>query len=390
MAVCYPPAWLEKVFVKDSLSQFLDLLFFAVPIFVFFRMFWLYWTRGRDPERDSASVQYEPPDNLTPAECGALLENAIAVHSITATIVDLSVKGYLAIEQEDDSSSQAPKGCKNYIFHMLKPPSEWNNLKLHEHAVLGGIFIPTNPLRMLSDAMSRLQNVAVNPALASAFSRVQAITAANPALRALSEAEDAPRPKVALLELQNHFYLHLAIIRESVFDALVAGGYYERRPDKIRQLYVVKGLVLGFVMAGAGGFLAKATGAAPWPWILAGILTGAILLGSGTFLSARTLAGSRALAKLLGFKDFLERVEKDQIQRLEKTPELFEKYLPYAMALRVETKWTQAFGNVTVPAPQWYRGKYGGDFLPVHLADDLAGMSNQAGSVLTSKPASSA
>jgi hypothetical protein len=61
------------VLVKDSpgLSEFLVLLFFAIPVLVFFRMFWLYWTRGRDPERDSASVQYGPPDYLTPGECGA-------------------------------------------------------------------------------------------------------------------------------------------------------------------------------------------------------------------------------------------------------------------------------------------------------------------------------
>jgi uncharacterized membrane protein len=143
-------------------------------------------------------------------------------------------------------------------------------------------------------------------------------------------------------------------------------------------------------MAVAGGFLAAATGTAPWFWILAGIVTGVIILASGTFLSARTIAGARTLAKVLGFKEFLGRVEKDHIERLERAPELFEKYLPYAMALRVERKWTQAFGNVAVPAPQWYQRKYGGDFLPVHLVDDLDGMSNQAGSVLASKPSSSA
>jgi len=128
----------------------------------------------------------------------------------------------------------------------------------------------------------------------------------------------------------------------------------------------------------------------PLPWILTGIFTGVIILASGRLLSARTIAGARTLAKILGFKDFLGRVEKDHIERIERTPELFEKYLPYAMALRVEKKWTQAFGGVTVPAQQWYQRKYGGDFLPVHLVDGLDGMSNQAGSVLTSRPSSSA
>ena len=375
---------------SPGLSEFLIFFFFAIPILVSFRMFWLYWTRGRDPERDSASVQYGPPDNLTPGECGALLDNAVAVRHITATIVDLCVKGYLAIEQKDDSSLPGPRDYKNYVFHMIRAPTDWNNLKPHEQGVLTAIFIPTNPLRMLSDAMSRLQNAGGNPALASAFSRVQAMTTADPALHVLSEAGNAPRPSVALLELQNHFYLHLPTIRESVFDALMAGGYYGRRPDRVRLVYAAKGLIIAVLMAVAGAFLAAATATGSFPWILCGVLTGMIVLGSGRLLSARTITGARTLAKVLGFKDFLGRAEKDHIERLETTPELFEKYLPYAMALGVEGNWTRAFGNVTVPPPQWYQRRYGSGFLPVHLVDDLNAMSNQAGSVLTSKPSSSA
>ncbi len=69
-----------------------------IPIAAAFYMFWLGWTKGGDPEQDSATVQYEPPENLTPAECGALLDNAVALRCIAATIVDLCVSGYLAIE----------------------------------------------------------------------------------------------------------------------------------------------------------------------------------------------------------------------------------------------------------------------------------------------------
>jgi hypothetical protein len=78
-----------------------------------------------------------------------------------------------------------------------------------------------------------------------------------------------------------------------------------------------------------------------------------------------------------GFVDFLGRVEKDHIERLEKTPELFEKYLPYAMALGVENKWAQAFGRITLQ-PKWHRGP-GGDFFPTELVEGLNGMSNQTG-----------
>lgn len=365
------------------------MLFLAVPLFVVARMFWLAWTQGRDPVRDSASVQYEPPDKLTPGECGALLENTAGVHLITATIVDLSVRGYLAIEQKDDSSLETPEGYKNYLFHMLKTIGEWKKLKAHEVAVLTGIFVPTNPLRMLTEAVAQLQPAAAgNPLMAESFSRIQAMTEGDPMLHAIVEAKDEAQPTVALLELQNHFYLHLERIRASIFNTLVASGFYAHRPDQTQLLYAAKGVLAGFVMAIAGGMLAAKTGMVPWPWILIGALTGAFIWVSGKLLSPRTAAGARTFAKVLGFKEYLQRVEKGQIEQLDKTPELFEKYLPYAMALQVESKWSQAFGAVAVPAPQWYQRQRSSDFFPMHLTEDLAGMSTQAGSVLTSKPGS--
>ncbi len=313
---------------------------FLIPIGAAFYMFYLCWTRGGDPEQDSTTVQYEPPDNLTPAECGSLLENAVSPRVITATIVDLSVKGYFSIESNDGSKVPGPKDNQDYVFHLIKQPSEWNSLKPHEHAVLGAIFLPTNPLRMLTDAMSRLQKLAGNSAPGASFARVQAMVKGDPRLRALTEAEGEARPVVrpvvTLSKSQNYFYLHKTELGDCVFDALVAGGYYARRPDRLRQFYVAAGLLIGMLVALMGRFLAATGTPTPWfPWILSGILTAMIILGFGWFMPARSITGARALAKVRGFENFLGRVEKDHIERLEKTPQLFEKYLPYAMALGV-------------------------------------------------------
>jgi uncharacterized membrane protein len=109
----------------------------------------------------------------------------------------------------------------------------------------------------------------------------------------------------------------------------------------------------------------------------------------GWFMPARTLAGARAYARVLGFENFLGRVESDRIERLEKTPELFEKFLPYAMALHVEKKWVQAFSGIAIQPPGWYQGPYGSGFQPYILVNDLNYMSAQAGSVMASSPRSS-
>ena len=105
-----------------------------LPIVAFLIMFWLWWTRGRDPERDSIAVQYEPPDKLTPGECGTLVDNEAAMRDITATLVDLAVKGYLTIEQKDESHLLGLSHSKEYIFHLKRPATEWSGARPHELA----------------------------------------------------------------------------------------------------------------------------------------------------------------------------------------------------------------------------------------------------------------
>ena len=102
-------------------------------------------------------------------------------------------------------------------------------------------------------------------------------------------------------------------------------------------------------------------------WIVTGILTAAVIGMFGWLMSCRTTAGVRALEKVLGFEEFLSRVEADQIARLETRPELFEKFLPYAMALRVEKKWVQAFAGISMQPPRWYSGPYGAGRLSADL-----------------------
>ncbi len=365
-----------------------------IPVGVFVLVFYWWWTSGRDPERDAITVQYEPPDNLTPAECGTLVDNKVSIRDITATLVDLAVKGYLTIERQDENAQLGL--MKDYIFHLQKPPGDWNSLKPHERQMLRGIFVPENPALML---LAALQDVTKNLPLASdvpALPKAMTMAAQNPtipkqyseAFHAISEAEKAPLPEVALSDLQNRFSLHLPVIRNLIFDTLKKDGYYLHRPDAFRRGIVALGFLMGFLMIPVGLLLAATTGTAPMPWIVAAILTGIIISGFGWLMTARTISGARTLTKVLGFENFLGRVEADQIERLEKTPELFEKYLPYAMALHVEKKWVQAFARIAMQPPQWYQGSYGSRFQPFLLVNDLSVMSSHAGSVMTSSPRS--
>jgi hypothetical protein len=384
---------------NPGVSELLLILFLATPISVAVYMFWLAWTRA-DPQQGSISVQYEPPNNLTPGECGALVDNAIDLRCITATMTDLSVQGYLTIEQK--VMFEATGGHTDYIFHLTKPLTELGKLKPHEREVMTSLFMSTNPLLMLSLAVKGLEQARVasgikvadsigNKMLSSMLSGVEAkAKEASDQYQAMGGTGEGILESVALSDLQQQqFAMRLPRIRNAIFNRLVAEGYYASRPDWIRIKYGVSGVFLGLAMAVAGGFLASMTKIEPLALIGIGAFTGAIVLGFGFFLPARTRAGTQVLAKVLGFREFLVRVEKDQIERLEKTPELFEKYLPYAMALAVENRWTQTFGNITVPPPKWYQGKRRDGFLPMHLTNDLNQMSMQATGASTSSSLSS-
>ena len=332
----HPPSTAAKIalFFRSNWPLFL-------PVVAFFIMFWLWWTRGRDPERGSVAVQYEPPDKLTPGECGTLVDNEAAMRDITATLVDLAVKGYLTIEQKDESHLLGLTHSKEYIFHLKRPPTEWSGVRPHELEMLSALF------------------------------------------------DDGSIASVKLSDLQNHFYTHLPAIRSRIFDALMADGYYLHRPDTVRQGYIGAGIVIGILLFVFGGALGAATGVAHLTWVIAAILTAAVICIFGWFMPARTLTGARTFEKVLGFEQFLERVESDRLERIVKTPEMFEKFLPYAMALRCEKKWVAAFAGIAMQPPQWYSGPYGSGFVPYMFVNDLNVMSAQASSVMASAPRSS-
>src|SRR5215470_10645703 len=128
--------------VADAIALFLQSNWplVVIPLAVFVILYWLWWTRGRDPERDAVTVQYEPPDKLTPAECGTLVDNEAAMRDITATLVDLAVKGYITIEQTEESHMLGLSHRKGYIFHRKLPPAQWTAARPHELEMLIGLF----------------------------------------------------------------------------------------------------------------------------------------------------------------------------------------------------------------------------------------------------------
>ncbi len=93
-----------------------------------------------------------------------------------------------------------------------------------------------------------------------------------------------------------------------------------------------------------------------------------------SWMKAHTREGRLITDQIEGFRQYLGVAEEDRLNALnppEKTPELFEKFLPYAVALDVENAWAAKFATLLAAAPvteTWYSARRDKTDTPAALA----------------------
>jgi hypothetical protein len=312
----------------------------GIPIVVLTGMFGVWRRVGRDPAALPVAVRYEPADSLSPAEAGALIDESADMRDITATVVDLAVRGFLKIEETEEKALLGMITKRDYLFHRLTPSSGAKALERHETRVLSGLFEDRSPVK--------------------------------------------------LSDLDNEFYTNLPGIKDGIYDRLVSRGYYRARPDKVKGRWMIGAGVLTALIVGLG----SAAGGAwldmtPLPFVIAGIVSGLVVAWFGWHMPARTIEGARARERVIGFEEFLRRVEGDRFERVARTPEMFERFLPFAMAFGVERKWAKAFEGIYRGPPTWYVGAAPGQFDLHGFSSRLGDLSSRTSSAMSSSPRSS-
>jgi uncharacterized membrane protein YgcG len=102
--------------------------------------------------------------------------------------------------------------------------------------------------------------------------------------------------------------------------------------------------------------------------------------------------GFEAERMLLGLKLYLNVAEKDRINFANapaKTPELFEKLLPYAMVLGLEKKWATEFKDIYTVTPTWYTGSNIGTFSTLAFVSSMKSMESSTDKAIVSSVESS-
>jgi len=333
--VCgWPKGFVQPIPASTKFFWFVaDNWYVLIPLVVFAAMFLLWRARGRDPALGrSLMPRYDPPDRLTPGEVGTLADEKANMRDISATLVDLAVNGYIRIREEEEKGFIFSK--KDYTFTLLKTDFARNpKLKKHETELLQGIFG--------SGTEKKLSN------------------------------------------LTNTFYTHMPAIINGLYNLMVSDGYFNTRPDGTRTgYYVIAGILAGCSVASIP------LGEGPNAVLIVSLLLSAVIVALfAPHMPKKTKKGAEALWHIRGFEEYLSRAEKDRLKL--DTPETFERFLPYAIALGVAEQWAKAFKDICKEPPGWYEGQYGVPFNTMIFLNNLNVMNRAAAGTFTSAPRSS-
>jgi hypothetical protein len=321
-------------FMGGNPAVFLPLVTLAV-------MLVLWWYKGRDPDPGmSVAPMYEPPAGVSPAEAGTLLDDRIHPRDITSTIVDLAVRGFLKIEETDEKGIVFTH--KDYIFHLLQKRQDWRGLAPHERVMLENIF-----------------------------------------------AGDVADTRLS--SLKNRFYTAVPVVRTDIMSALKQKGIYRLDPESANGYSAGAAFCIVLLFA-IFQYMRWADFFSSVPVFVVCLLIAAVIWWLfAREMTAKTLKGSRIHTAVLGFQEFMNRVDAERLKTM--PTDTFEKFLPYAMALGVEHHWAQAFAGIVKDPPSWYAAPagygYGMVFNPILFSSSMHGMATDMHQVFVSAPRAS-
>lgn len=326
-AVVYEPTSAEK-----TTKALKENIVFGVPLLVFLMMFYLWYTKGRDPKGTGVIIpQYDIPDGLSPMEVGVIMNEKSKDKDISAEIISLAIKGHLKIVKKDKEHFWSSKD-----YTLLRIDKEdVDKLKKYELFLLTSLF--------------------------------------------------GGEKEVRLASLKDRFFKILSDLKGKVSLLVFSNGYYENNPESARNIYHLASFLLFFLSI----FLAEVMGGT---LSIALLLSSVIVVFFSIFMIKKTEKGVATREYILGLKDYLQIAEKDRINfhnAPEKRPEIFEKFLPYAMILGVEKAWAKEFEDIYTAEPSWYSGSNMNTFNLAVFTNNLNSFSSLASNTLSSAPGGS-
>ncbi len=277
---------------------------------------------------DAGPVEFVPPDHVLPGQVGTLIDEHANLVDVTATIVDLAVRGWLTITDLGD---------KDYELTATQVAGK-GTLLPYETKLMDELF--------------------------------------------------GAGPDVKLSALKYKFRSQLAAIQSAMYEDVVTQGWFRIRPDRIRQLFAALAVVALVVALGITAVVGVLTSFALVPL---GLVLGAVtLLAAAGRMPARTGKGSAMFSRVRGFRRLFDEGDQGLREKFAEQHEIFSQYLPYAIVFGCTDKWARVFSDLDAEQLQtgWYRGN--APFNALLLASSINHFGTVAtGTLYASQPSSS-
>jgi uncharacterized membrane protein len=314
-----------------------------IPLFAFTYLFKEWWEKGKDPRiKKTIIAQYEPPDNLRPAEVSLIMKQKVQPRDVSATLIDLAVRGYIKIREVKTEMLGIFKK-NDYELMKLKDFDDFKeDLRDYERELLRRIFIPKSERELLSSVSAQQTTL--------------------------------------LSSLENKFHQHLSKIMKEVYSGISQFKYFTSDPQKITKKWLSWGtaiIVISCILPAfhlSGFFL-----------FISLLISGILICIFSPFMPKRTEKGTEAYWHILGFKEYINTAEKYRAQFYEKE-NIFEKYLPYAIIFGLVNKWAKAFEGIYHNPPSWYEGDFGPQFTTLVFINSIDRSLSSVNRAFVSRP----
>ena len=334
---------------------------------IFAYLFYAWTKAGRDPAAGTVVPLFSPPDDLSPAAMRYIVEQKLDNRGFAAALVDAAVNGHVRLVEEDRGFFRSNE--RRIERHDLPDATP---LKSAEMSALNTLVEPNGSLVMEQEnhATFSAAKKVLNDSFASAYegrlfkrnygwigAAVAILIAALwIAAVAVVVAESGGRSPMALL---------------SCAGLAIAALLFHARPAEGTGrclLQLLATLIGGAAVMASFPIVAEALNSGRWLPLAIPMIGLPFVISSFWWMSAPTKEGRGVLDRIAGFKQYLSITERERLDRMqgpEDSLQLFERYLPYAIALGVENRWADRYTGLLAAAAAtpgahqgfaWYSG----------------------------------
>jgi len=333
----------------------------GMALFFYFLIAWI--KVGRDPASETIIPLFGPPKGFTPAAVRFVTRMDFDNKAFAAAIVNMAVKGCLTIDEDEGD------------YSLTRTDADESVLSAGEKRIVKKLFRGSKCINLDKGNHGKIK---------------KAIVALQKSLKLEFEKIHFQRNSKRLIPA-----LVVAAIK-AWQGALTSGsstGIFKKSGAVGITLFA-----LPFLGAECFGMWAFSTMTSPFA-VMTLVVVIFINFIFYHLIKAPTLYGRKIMDQIEGFKLYLSVAEKEGLNMRnppEKTPELFEKYLPFALALDVENAWSEQFAKVLAQAqiehgysPTWYSGRSWHTLGATGLASSLGSAFSSTISSSSSAPGSS-